>query len=123
MTDRRAAVRRRRKAAERAMSLFFFLCGMAAIAFVLGISLYLIISGLPAIREIGLRKFLTGPVWSPKQERFGILPFLLTSVAGTAGAVLLGVPVGLLASMFLAKAAPPRLAAVIRTQLCTALWV
>ncbi|MCI9375730.1 MAG: phosphate ABC transporter permease subunit PstC, partial [Oscillibacter sp.] len=92
MTDRRAAVRRRRKAAERAMSLFFFLCGMAAIAFVLGISLYLIISGLPAIREIGLRKFLTGPVWSPKQERFGILPFLLTSVAGTAGAVLLGVP-------------------------------
>lgn len=115
MTDRRAAMRRRRKAAERAMSLFFFLCGMAAIAFVLGISLYLIVSGLPAIREIGLWKFLTSPVWSPKQERFGILPFLLTSVAGTAGAVLLGVPVGLLASLFLAKAAPPRLAAVIRT--------
>ncbi len=115
MIDSRTAGHPRREAVERTMTLFFFLCGMAAIVFVLGISLYLIVSGLPAVREIGLWKFLTGAVWSPKQEQFGVLPFLLTSVAGTAGAVLIGVPVGLLAALFLAKAAPPCLATVIRT--------
>ena len=110
---------RTRKAMEQAIHLIFLLCGIVAVGFVLCISVYLVISGLPAIREIGLTNFLFGKVWAPTNAttgpQFGILPFLLTSVYGTAGALLLGVPVGLMTAIFLAKAAPPRLAAVIRT--------
>ncbi len=110
---------RTRKAMEQAIHLIFLLCGIVAVGFVLCISVYLVISGLPAIREIGLTKFLLGKVWAPTNAttgpQFGILPFILTSVYGTAGALLLGVPVGLMTAIFLAKAAPPRLAAVIRT--------
>ena len=110
---------RTRKAMEQAIHLIFLLCGIVAVGFVLCISVYLVISGLPAIREIGLTKFLFGKVWAPTNATtgppFGILPFILTSVYGTAGALLLGVPVGLMTAIFLAKAAPPRLAAVIRT--------
>ena len=110
---------RTRKAMEQAIHLIFLLCGIVAVGFVLCISVYLVISGLPAIREIGLTKFLFGKVWAPTNAttgpQFGILPFLLTSVYGTAGALLLGGPVGLMTALFLAKAAPPRLAAVIRT--------
>ena len=110
---------RTRRAMEQAIHLIFLLCGIVAVGFVLCISVYLVISGLPAIREIGLTKVLFGKVWAPTNAttgpQFGILPFLLTSVYGTAGALLLGVPVGLMTAIFLAKAAPPRLAAVIRT--------
>ena len=110
---------RTRKAMEQAIHLIFLLCGIVAVGFVLCISVYLVISGLPAIREIGLTNFLFGKVWAPTNAttgpQFGILPFILTSVYGTAGALLLGVPVGLMTAIFLAKAAPPRLAAVIRT--------
>lgn len=110
---------RTRKAMEQAIHLIFLLCGIVAVGFVLCISVYLVISGLPAIREIGLTKFLFGKVWAPTNAttgpQFGILPFILTSVYGTAGALLLGVPVGLMTAIFLAKAGPPRLAAVIRT--------
>lgn len=110
---------RTRKAMEQAIHLIFLLCGIVAVGFVLCISVYLVISGLPAIREIGLTKFLFGKVWAPTNAttgpQFGILPFILTSVYGTAGALLLGVPVGLMTAIFLAKAAPPRLATVIRT--------
>ena len=110
---------RTRRAMEQAIHLIFLLCGIVAVGFVLCISVYLVISGLPAIREIGLTKFLFGKVWAPTNAttgpQFGILPFILTSVYGTAGALLLGVPVGLMTAIFLAKAAPPRLAAVIRT--------
>lgn len=110
---------RTRRAMEQVIHLIFLLCGIVAVGFVLCISVYLVISGLPAIREIGLTKFLFGKVWAPTNAttgpQFGILPFILTSVYGTAGALLLGVPVGLMTAIFLAKAAPPRLAAVIRT--------
>lgn len=110
---------RTRRAMEQAIHLIFLLCGIVAVGFVLCISVYLVISGLPAIREIGLTKFLFGKVWAPTNAttgpQFGNLPFILTSVYGTAGALLLGVPVGLMTAIFLAKAAPPRLAAVIRT--------
>ena len=110
---------RTRKAMEQAIHLIFLLCGIVAVGFVLCISVYLVISGLPAIREIGLTNFLFGKVCAPTNAttgpQFGILPFILTSVYGTAGALLLGVPVGLMTAIFLAKAAPPRLAAVIRT--------
>ena len=97
---------------ERFMHLLFLLCGIVAVAFVLCISVYLIISGLPAIQEIGLGKFLLGQTWAPTaaDPSYGILPFLLTSVYGTAGAVLIGVPVGLMTAIYLA-----RMAAIIHT--------
>ncbi len=106
-----------REALEQAMHALFFLCGAAAVTFVLFITVYLIISGLPAIREIGLADFLFGARWAPTAKEdpaYGILPFLLTSFWGTAGAVAVGVPVGFLTAMFLSKLAPKRAAAVIR---------
>lgn len=99
------------------MQLLFFLCGAVAVAFVLVITVYLVVSGLPAIQRVGLGNFLLGTTWasaSKTDPRYGILPFILTSIYGTAGAILIGVPVGFLTAMFLAKAAPARLAAVIR---------
>ena len=72
---------------------------------VLLMTVYLIVSGLPAIREIGLVDFLFGDTWAATaaEPRFGILPFLLTSVSGMAGAMLIGVPVGYFAAVYLAK--------------------
>ena len=104
-------------ALEWVMHLIFMLCGIIAVAFVLFISIYLIISGVPAIREIGLVDFLFGQEWSPtaSDPSFGILPFILTSVYGTAGAILIGVPIGLMTAVFLAKVANPKVAAVIHT--------
>ena len=89
----------------------FLVLGLITVGCVLLITVYLVISGLPAISKIGLAKFLFGKVWSPTgaDPEFGILPFILTSVYGTAGAILLGVPVGFFAAVYLAKAAPPRL--------------
>lgn len=108
-----------RKALENVIHLVFLLCGIVAVGFVLVISVYLIISGLPAIRQIGLFRFLFGQVWDPTNTttgaEYGILPFILTSVYGTAGAMVIGVPIGLMTAIFLAKLAPPRAAAVIRT--------
>ena len=104
------------KAMEWIMRALFTICGLAAIAFVVVITVYLIISGLPAIREIGLVDFLFGQTWAPTNKTdpaYGILPFILTSVYGTAGAVLVGVPVGLMTAIYLSKSAPPKVAALI----------
>ena len=103
---------------ENSVKMLFFLCGIITVGFVLCISVYLLVSGLPAISKIGFKDFFLGTVWKPTattvEPSYGILPFLLTSVYGTAGAVLLGVPLGLLTAVFLAKAAPPKLAGIIR---------
>ena len=108
---------RRRRRSERAAQTLFFLCALAAVALLLLIAAYVIFSGLPAIREIGLRDFLLGKTWDSangENPRFGILPLLLTSVYCAAGAMALGVPLGLLTALFLAKAAPKGVAAVVR---------
>lgn len=99
---------------ENAIHGLFLFCGFVSVAFVLLISVYLIISGIPAIHKIGPIKFLFGTTWKSGQNQFGILPFILTSVYGTAGAVILGIPIGVFTAMILAKAAPPRIAAVIQ---------
>jgi phosphate transport system permease protein len=108
-----------KQALETVMHTIFLLCGIVAVAFVLFISVYLIISGVPAIRKIGLLDFLFGKTWAPTASTtdpsYGILPFILTSVYGTAGAVVLGVPVGLMTAIFLAKIAPPKAATAIHT--------
>nr|WP_325184442.1 phosphate ABC transporter permease subunit PstC [uncultured Oscillibacter sp.] len=111
--------RSQREAVESFFHLLFLLCGTVAVAFVLFISIYLIVSGLPAILEIGLTDFLLGKTWAPTattaEPSFGILPFILTSVYGTAGAIVLGVPIGLMTAIFLSKAAPPKAARLIHT--------
>ena len=88
----------------------FLVLGLVTVASVLVITVYLIVSGIPAIREIGLREFLLGAVWEPAAEdpRYGILPFILTSIYGTGGAILVGVPIGFFTAVYLAKAAPRR---------------
>ena len=89
----------------------FLLLGLITVGCVLLITVYLVISGIPAIREIGLIPFLLGTKWASTaaEPSYGILPFILTSVYGTAGAILLGVPIGFMTAVYLAKAAPPRI--------------
>ena len=83
----------------------FLLLGLITVGCVLLITVYLIISGIPAIKEIGLVKFLFGKEWASTaaEPKFGILPFILTSVYGTADAILIGVPVGFFTAVFLSK--------------------
>ena len=101
---------------ERVMNTVFFVCGMLAILAVVLISGYMIVAGLPAIKEIGLTNFLFGTEWAStaKDPKYGILPFILTSVWGTLGAIVIGVPIGLLTAVFLSKVASPRVASVVR---------
>ena len=89
----------------------FLVLGLVTVGCVLLITIYLVISGIPAIRQIGLVDFLFGPAWdsTASEPKYGILPFILTSVYGTAGAILLGVPVGFFTAVYLAKAAPKRM--------------
>ncbi len=105
------------KTAEKGMRGLFTLCGFFAVAFVLLISGFLLYMGTPAIREIGLWKFLFGTEWASTaaEPAFGILPFILTSVYGTLGAMLLGVPIGILCAAWLAKAAGRGAAKAVRT--------
>ena len=100
---------------ERVMNTVFFICGMVSIAAVLLITIYMVIAGLPAILEIGPIDFLFGQVWqsTAADPKFGILPFIMTSVWGTLGAVVIGVPIGLCTAIFLSKLAPPKLAAIV----------
>lgn len=93
----------------------FLVLGLVTVASVLLITVYLVISGIPAIREIGLKEFLFGKTWASTaaDPKFGILPFILTSVYGTAGAIVLGVPVGFLTAVFLAKVAPPSVRSIV----------
>ena len=86
----------------------FLILGLITVGCVLLITIYLIISGIPAIRQIGLFHFLFGKKWASTaaQPEYGILPFILTSVYGTAGAVIIGVPIGFLTAVYLAKMAP-----------------
>lgn len=88
----------------------FLLLGLVTVGSVLLITVYLILAGIPAIREIGLIPFLFRTRWASTADppSYGILPFLLTSIYGTAGAIALGVPVGFFTAVFLAKAAPPK---------------
>ena len=86
----------------------FLIMGLITVGCVLLITVYLVISGIPAIHKIGLREFLLGRVWASTavEPKYGILPFILTSVYGTAGAMLLGVPIGFFTAVYLAKFAP-----------------
>lgn len=95
---------------EKCMNVIFTVCGFVAVAFVLIITIFLIVSGTPAISEIGLTDFLFGTEWASTatEASYGILPFILSSVYGTFGAILTGVPLGILCAIFLAKIAGKR---------------
>ncbi|MGM9650480.1 MAG: phosphate ABC transporter permease subunit PstC [Faecousia sp.] len=105
---------KRKKFFEQFMHGIFLLLGLLTVGCVLLISVYLIISGIPAIRQIGLFNFLFGKTWAStaQEPSFGILPFLLTSIYGTAGAIVLGVPIGFFTAVYLAKYAKPGIKAV-----------
>ena len=95
----------------------FLILGLITVGCVLLITIYLVISGVPAIAKIGLFQFLFGTKWAStaSEPSFGILPFIMTSIYGTAGAILLGVPVGFFTSVYLAKIASPKVRGVIET--------
>ena len=105
----------RKKMFEAVIHGIFLLLGLITVGCVLLITVYLIISGIPAIQKIGLVPFLTGKVWSSTsaEPKYGILPFILTSVYGTAGAIVLGVPIGFLTAVYLAKVAPKKVRTVL----------
>lgn len=95
----------------------FLILGLITVTCVLLITVYLVISGIPAIKEIGLIDFLFGKKWAPTAEEaeYGILPFILTSVYGTAGAIIIGVPIGFLTAVYLSKVANKKVRAVIES--------
>lgn len=109
-------IKKTAKLMEKAMNLLFMACGLLTILFVILITVFLVISGIPAIQSIGLGKFLFGTVWASTaaEPSYGILPFILTSVYGTCGAIVIGVPIGLLCAVFLAKMAPRKIGGVVR---------
>jgi len=95
---------------ERIVHGIFLILGLVTVACVLLITVYLVISGIPAIMEIGLRDFLFGEVWDPaaSNPQYGILPFILSSIYGTAGALVIGVPIGFFTAVYLSKKASKR---------------
>ncbi len=87
----------------------FLVLGLITVASVLLISIYLVLSGIPAIGKIGLAEFLFGRQWDANLNQFGILPFILTSIYGTAGAILIGTPIGFFTAVYLSKMAHPKI--------------
>ena len=102
---------------ETAVHGVFLLLGLITVGCVLLITVYLIVSGIPAIREIGLFRFLFGTEWASTaaEPKYGILPFILTSVYGTAGAIVIGVPIGFFTAVYLSKIAGKRTRAAVET--------
>ena len=110
-------MKNRKRLMENAIHGIFLVLGLITVGCVLLITIYLVISGIPAIRKIGVLKFLFGKKWASTaaQPQYGILPFILTSIYGTAGAIVIGVPVGFLTAVYLSKIAPPKVKTVIET--------
>lgn len=91
---------------EKVMKLLFFLTALVSIATVILICIFLFASGIPAIKEIGVFKFLLGTSWKPANNLYGILPMIVGSLYVTAGALIIGVPIGVLTAVFMARFAP-----------------
>ena len=108
-------MRSRKQLLETAVHGIFLMLGLVRVGCVLLITVYLVVSGIPAIRQIGLVPFLLGDTWesTAAQPSYGILPFILTSIYGTAGAILFGVPVGFFAAVYLAKLAPTQVKSIV----------
>ena len=102
---------------EKSVHGIFLILGLITVGCVLLITVYLVMAGIPAIKEIGLFKFLFGKTWESTSSNpsYGILPFILTSIYGTAGAMIIGVPIGFLTAVYLAKIASKRVRETIET--------
>lgn len=102
---------RKKNIVENTVHSMFFLTGLISVTFLIIITAYLIISGIPAIKEIGLWNFLLGTVWASTSDdpKFGILPFILTSIYGTCGAIIIGVPTGFFTAVWISKFAKKKL--------------
>lgn len=105
-----------KSAVERGAEIIFAICGFFAVLAVASITLYMIRNGTPALFQVGIPDILFGTVWMPSaaSPSFGILYVILTSIVGTSLAILIGVPIGVMTAVFLAEAAPPKLASVVR---------
>ena len=102
---------------EKSMNIIFTFCGFLAVAFVILITGFLLTSGMPAIGKIGITDFLFGRSWASTATppSYGILPFILTSVYGTIGAIIIGVPLGLMCAIFASKMANDKIAKTVRS--------
>ena len=105
-----------KSAVEKIAQVIFSVCGFFAILAVASITLYMVISGTPALFKVGILEILFGSVWKPAaaDPSFGILFVILTSIAGTFLAILIGVPIGVMTAVFLAEVAPPKVAGIVR---------
>ncbi len=106
----------KKTAGERAAQMVFLICASCTILAVASITVYLVGNGLPALSQVGIKEILFGTVWKPAaaEPQFGIFYVILTSLVGTAMAILLGVPIGILTGVFLAEVAPKKIAAVVK---------
>lgn len=102
---------------EKSMNAIFTICGFLAVFFVIVITAFLFVSGVPAIGKIGIFDFIFGTTWASTAQnpQYGILPFILTSMYGTFGAIVIGVPIGIMCAIFIAKAANKKVAGIIRS--------
>ena len=109
--------RNRTQTMENIIHGIFLLLGLITVGCVLLITVYLVISGIPAIKEIGIADFLFGKEWASTatQPEYGILPLILTSIYGTAGAILIGVPIGFMTAVYLSKMASPKVKSAMQT--------
>lgn len=116
--DKKSSARRLggAKMIEKAMSGIFTVCGLTALGFVIVITIFLLVSGIPAIGKIGILNFLLGREWrsTAAEPLYGILPFISSSVFGTLGAIIIGVPIGLLCAIYISKFAPKGFGAIVR---------
>lgn len=110
-------MKKRTNILEKAMNIIFTVCGFLAIFFVIIITAFLLVSGVPAIGKIGISDFLFGNTWASTaaNPQYGILPFILTSIYGTLGSIVIGVPIGLMCAVFIAKSENKHIAAFIRS--------
>lgn len=108
--------RKNKAVVETAAQIIFTICAFFAVLAVVSITLYMIISGTPAIFQVGLKEILFGTVWRPTaaEPQYGILYVILTSIVGTGLAILIGVPIGVLSAVFLAEVAPKKLAMIVK---------
>ena len=117
LISKKASKKEWSKYAENIIHMVFLLLGLITVGCVLLITIYLLISGLPAIMEIGVVDFLFGEEWASTASvpKYGILPFILTSVYGTAGAIVIGVPVGFMTAVYLSKIASPKVKSIMHS--------
>ena len=99
---------------EKLMQGVFFIAACTSVLAVALICVFLFINGVPAMKEIGFAKFLTGTVWRPNNDIYGIFPMIMGSIYVTAGAILIGVPIGILTSVFMAKYCPKQIYPVLK---------